>query len=62
MSQTNSQRFNVSITFPNGVFQAAAIAATPKRAFELALVDAHMGNPFEVYVGPVQSWEAVPTG
>jgi hypothetical protein len=57
-----SQRFTVRITFPNGVFQAAAIAPTPKRAYDLALIDARMGNPFEVYDGPVQSWEAVPTG
>lgn len=54
------QRFTVRITFPNGVFQVGAIAATGQRAFELALVDARMGNPFEIYTGPVQSWEAVP--
>ena len=54
--------FNVRITFDNGVFKAKANAATGQRAYELALMDARMGNPVEIYVGPVRSWEAVPTG
>jgi hypothetical protein len=54
------QDFSVRITFPNGVFTVCAQASTAQRAYELALVDARMGNPFEVYDGPVQSWEALP--
>lgn len=52
--------FTVRITFDNGVFKVRANAATAQRAYELALVDARMGNPFEVYDGPVRSWEAFP--
>lgn len=54
--------FNVRITFDNGVFQVKANATSSQRAYELALIDARMGNPFEVYDGPVKSWEAVPAG
>lgn len=60
--QVETQRFNVRITFPNGVFQVRAIASSALSAYGLALVDARMGDPFEVYDGPVESWEAVPTG
>lgn len=62
--QATEQRtdFTVRITFPNGVYEVAARASTAKRAFDLALVDARMGSPFGTYDGPVQSWEAVPTG
>jgi len=52
--------FTVRITFDNGVFKARANTTSRQRAYELALTDARMGNPFEVYDGPVRSWEAVP--
>lgn len=52
--------YTVRITFDNGVFVAKANTTSSQRAYELALVDARMGNPFEVYDGPVRSWEAFP--
>ena len=55
-------KWAVRITFPNGVFSVGAWAADRERAFRLALIDARMANPFGTYDGPVQSWEAVPTG
>jgi hypothetical protein len=52
--------FNVRIKFDNGVFKVKVNTTSGQRAYELALIDARMGNPLETYAGPVLSWEAVP--
>jgi hypothetical protein len=45
------QRYDVTLTFTDGVYRREAYAGSPERAIELGLIDARMASPFSSHCG-----------
>lgn len=43
--------YDVTLKFADGIYKRRAVADSPERAIELALVDARMASPFETFGG-----------
>lgn len=58
----SNTRWAVRIQFDDGEYENSAWAASPERAFRLALIDARLGSAFGSYLGRVLGWAAAPLG
>ena len=52
------RKYNVSIKFEDGIFNAAAWAGSPNQAHELARVDARMASCSGTFYGRELGWTA----
>lgn len=52
------RKYNVSIKFADGIFEAASWAGSPNQAHELARVDARMASCTGTFYGRELGWSA----